>query len=141
MTTTTARTYQAGDPEPAIGTSVIRADGTRVTRSTWGWAPGPLNWVGILSQGPAVDDTPAASTVRYEVVDNAEFAAARQRAEAIQGGIQADMDDPETVCTECGWNYSGTYCDVCTPCDDCGLAPAACRCESGSVDTDLAQGR
>jgi hypothetical protein len=40
----------------------------------------------------------------------------------------------ESVCGECGWTYTGTYCEVCTPCDDCGQIPALCWCESDSTD-------
>lgn len=43
-------------------------------------------------------------------------------------------DETETVCDECGWTYTGTDCDVCTPCDDCGLIPALCECVAYSLD-------
>lgn len=57
---------------------------------------------------------PDAVPTTYEVVDNAEFAAARQRADALKAGIRrADLDAE--------------------PVEDDGT--------SYSVDTDLAQGR
>lgn len=54
-TATEPRTWQAGDAEPPVGTTVRRADGREVTLYRLGWMPGPYNWVGILALGPAVE--------------------------------------------------------------------------------------
>ena len=43
-------------------------------------------------------------------------------------------DGTASICRSCGDTYHGTYCEVCTPCDDCDQIPALCRCESYSTD-------
>lgn len=68
MTSTApARQWQHGDPEPPVGTTVIRADGVRATLWDLGWFPGPYNWTGILSLGPATEDT--TPVPRVDIVD------------------------------------------------------------------------
>lgn len=60
----------------------------------------------------------------------------------VYTGLLAEPTDLDTetddgtamVCGECGWTYTGTYCDTCTPCDDCDLIPALCRCTADSTD-------
>lgn len=54
LITTAPRTWTAGDPEPAIGTTVRTSTGHRTvhTRYELGWHPGPWNWAGLLEQGP-----------------------------------------------------------------------------------------
>lgn len=59
--------FHPGDPEPPIGTRIVRADGVRTTLRELGWFPGPYNWIGILSLGPATEDT--TPMPRVDVVD------------------------------------------------------------------------
>lgn len=71
MTATEPRVWTAGDPEPPVGTTVLRADGVEVTRFELGWYPGPWNWIGITAQGPATEVKPPRSTTTVEIVDGA----------------------------------------------------------------------
>jgi hypothetical protein len=75
MTTATPepRVYHQGDPEPPVGTTVLRADGIPVTRWQLGWMPGPYNWVGITSLGDATEVKPPRQPagVTIELVEGA----------------------------------------------------------------------
>lgn len=58
----------------------------------------------------------------------------------VYTGLVAEDLDTETddgaalVCHDCGDTYYGSCCDRCTPCDDCGLLPVFCDCESDSTE-------
>ena len=82
VTTTVPRVWYAGDPEPPVGTTALRADGVPVTRWRLGWMPGPYNWVGITSLGPVTEVKPPAVPVRYELVEKD----TRKRADHRTGG-------------------------------------------------------
>lgn len=93
-TTTETRTWQAGDTEPAVGTTVIRADGVRTTRYELGWSPGPFNWIGITSLGEVRDATPVNQT-RYEVIETPRETAARLKAAMRRNAFAARSERDE----------------------------------------------
>lgn len=71
MTTTPEpRVWHAGDPEPPVGTTAVRADGVEVEHRSLGWFPGPFNWSGITSLGPATE-VPSRPVSNCEIADGA----------------------------------------------------------------------
>ncbi|GAB3376364.1 hypothetical protein [Amycolatopsis echigonensis] len=54
---TKPRVWNAGDPEPPVGTTVRTNAGHVTTRYDLGWYPGPWNWHGLLKQGSLTEST------------------------------------------------------------------------------------